>query len=96
MYVSPNDAPSLSFTFIVLRNITSHSVQIGGFRKEAVDLSSTTQAKFFDTVVLIAGAIIMTLYKGLLLVSSPLKSDISQNLLVQPSNCGSWRYLSSN
>lgn len=53
---------------------------------EAVDLSITTQAKFIGTVVSIAGAIIMTLYKGPTILSSLLKSEISQNLLVQPSN----------
>ncbi|XP_023740263.1 WAT1-related protein At5g40230 [Lactuca sativa] len=56
------------------------------FRMETVDLSITTQAKFIGTVVSIAGAIIMTLYKGPTILSSLLKSEISQNLLVQPSN----------
>lgn len=55
-------------------------------RMEAIDLSSTTLAKFIGTVVLITGAIIITLYKGPPILSSPLKSQIPQNLLVQPSN----------
>lgn len=46
------------------------------FRMETVDLSITTQAKFIGTVVSIAGAIIMTLYKGPTILSSLLKSEM--------------------
>ncbi|KAL7607774.1 hypothetical protein Lser_V15G11452 [Lactuca serriola] len=53
---------------------------------EAFDLSLTTQAKFIGTVVSIAGAIIITLYKGPSILSSSLKSEISQHLLVKPSD----------
>nr|KAJ0218401.1 hypothetical protein LSAT_V11C300121000 [Lactuca sativa] len=56
------------------------------FRMEAFDLSLTTQAKFIGTVVSIAGAIIITLYKGPSILSSSLKSEISQHLLVKPSD----------
>lgn len=56
-------------------------------RMEVMNIkSSTTQAKFIGTVVSIAGAIIMTLYQGPAILSSPLKSEISKNLLAQPSN----------
>ena len=54
---------------------------------EAVNFGSkTTQAKFIGTVVSIAGAILVTLYKGLPIIPSPLKSEISKHVLVQPSN----------
>ncbi|KAJ0798903.1 hypothetical protein HanLR1_Chr00c2495g0846201 [Helianthus annuus] len=46
----------------------------------------TTQAKFIGTVVSIAGAIIMTLYQGPPIISSQLKSNISNNLLGPSSN----------
>lgn len=56
-------------------------------RMEAVNFgSSTTQAKSIGTVVSIAGAILVTLYKGPPIIPSPLKSEISKHLLVQPSN----------
>lgn len=57
------------------------------FRMEAIKFgSSTTQAKLIGTIVSIAGAIVVTLYKGPTILSSTLKSIISKNLLVQPSN----------
>ncbi|XP_024993993.1 WAT1-related protein At5g40230-like isoform X2 [Cynara cardunculus var. scolymus] len=56
-------------------------------RMEAVNFgSSTTQAKFIGTVVSIAGAILVTLYKGPSIIPSTLKSEIPKHLLVQPSN----------
>nr|XP_043638985.1 WAT1-related protein At5g40230-like [Erigeron canadensis] len=48
--------------------------------------SATTQAKFIGTVVSIAGAVIMTLYQGPPILSSTLESELTKNLLVQPSN----------
>nr|XP_043608824.1 WAT1-related protein At3g28050-like [Erigeron canadensis] len=57
------------------------------FGLEAVNSGkNTTHAKFIGTIVSIAGAIIVTLYKGPTLLSSPLKSENLKNLLVQPSN----------
>ncbi|GJR69048.1 WAT1-related protein isoform X1 [Tanacetum coccineum] len=56
-------------------------------RMEAADFrSKTTLAKSIGTVVSIAGAIIMTLYKGPAILPSTLKSEITNNLLAQPSN----------
>ncbi|GKD87258.1 WAT1-related protein [Tanacetum coccineum] len=57
------------------------------FRMEAINLgSSTTQAKFIGTVVSIAGAILVTLYKGPAILSYSLQSQTTTHLLVQPSN----------
>ena len=54
---------------------------------EAADFrSKTTLAKSIDTVVSIAGAIVMTLYTGPAILHSTLKSEITNNLLAQPSN----------
>ena len=55
---------------------------------EAADFrSKTTLAKSIDTVVSIAGAIVMTLYTGpAIILPSTLKSEITNNLLAQPSN----------
>ncbi|XP_071696055.1 WAT1-related protein At4g15540-like isoform X1 [Rutidosis leptorrhynchoides] len=56
-------------------------------RMEAINIkTSTTQAKFIGTVVSITGAIIVTLYKGPTLLSSPLSSEFLNRVLVQPSN----------
>ncbi|MFS8031583.1 putative EamA domain-containing protein [Helianthus anomalus] len=57
------------------------------FRMEVINIKHlTTQAKFIGTVVSIAGAIIMTLYQGPPIISSQLKSNISNNLLGPSSN----------
>ncbi|XP_071704707.1 WAT1-related protein At5g40230-like [Rutidosis leptorrhynchoides] len=54
-------------------------------RKETININSfSTRVKFIGTVVTISGAIIITLYKGLPILSPPLKSEISKHL--QPSN----------
>ncbi|XP_042756087.1 WAT1-related protein At5g40230 isoform X3 [Lactuca sativa] len=74
------------YPLLLLQRHCSTSPQTDGFRMEAFDLSLTTQAKFIGTVVSIAGAIIITLYKGPSILSSSLKSEISQHLLVKPSD----------
>ncbi|XP_071704709.1 WAT1-related protein At4g15540-like [Rutidosis leptorrhynchoides] len=54
-------------------------------RMETININSfSTRAKFIGTVVTISGAIIITLYKGLPILSPPLKSEISKH--IQPSN----------
>lgn len=57
------------------------------FRMEKLDWrSSTTVAKSFGTIVSIAGAFIVTYYKGIPLVSMPSTSNPSHQLLLQQSN----------
>ncbi|KAI7746996.1 hypothetical protein M8C21_011751 [Ambrosia artemisiifolia] len=65
------------FTFILAIICRMEIIQFG---------SSATQAKFIGTVVSVAGAIMVTLYKGPPILSSPLKSEILKNLTAQPSN----------
>ncbi|KAF5764294.1 putative EamA domain-containing protein [Helianthus annuus] len=65
------------FTFILAIICRMETFQLG---------SSATRAKFIGTVVSVAGAIMVTLYKGPAILSSPLKSEIVKNLSGQPSN----------
>ncbi|KAL8228926.1 hypothetical protein R6Q57_013826 [Mikania cordata] len=65
------------FTFILAVICRMETIKFG---------SSTTQAKFIGTVVSVAGAIMVTLYKGPPILSAHLKSEISKNLIGQPSN----------
>ncbi|KAK9064509.1 hypothetical protein SSX86_015891 [Deinandra increscens subsp. villosa] len=65
------------FTFILAIICRMETIKFG---------SSATQAKFIGTVVSVAGAIVVTLYKGPPILSSPLKSEILKNLIGQPSN----------
>lgn len=56
---------------------------------ERLDLrSKSSQAKFVGTMVLIAGGLVVTLYKGLPVAGSPTSTDKLQNLLLLlgPSN----------
>lgn len=71
---------------LLLLNIQTHLVHVGGFRMEAMHIRRlTTQAKFIGTIVSIAGAIIMTLYQGPSIISS--SSELSsKRLLGQSSN----------
>ncbi|KAG8653989.1 WAT1-related protein At3g28050 isoform X2 [Manihot esculenta] len=58
-------------------------------RMERLDLrSKSSQAKFVGTMVLIAGGLVVTLYKGLPIAGSPTSTDKLQNLLLLlgPSN----------
>ncbi|KAI3824911.1 hypothetical protein L1987_06384 [Smallanthus sonchifolius] len=56
-------------------------------RMETISFGSlVTQAKFIGTVVSVAGAIMVTLYEGPQILSSPLKSEILKNLIGLPSN----------
>jgi len=57
------------------------------FRMEKVDFrSSSTLAKTIGTVVSIAGAFIVALYKGPTIITNPSLSNLTNNLLTQPSN----------
>lgn len=59
----------------------------GCFRMEKLDWrSSNSQAKIIGTIISISGAFIVTLYKGLPLLMTPLHSNSSHKLLVQMSN----------
>ncbi|CAH1423405.1 unnamed protein product [Lactuca virosa] len=53
---------------------------------EEFDLRLSTHAKFIDTVMSIAGAIIVTFYKGPSILSSSSKPEISQHFLVLASD----------
>ena len=62
-------------------------IQLGCFRMEKLDSrSSNSQAKIIGTIISISGAFIVTLYKGLPLLMTPLHSNSSHKLLVQMSN----------
>ncbi|KAI7747000.1 hypothetical protein M8C21_011755 [Ambrosia artemisiifolia] len=66
------------FTFILAIICRMETIQFGS--------SSTQAAKFIGTVVSVAGAIMVTLYKGPPILSSPIKSEMLKNLIKQPSN----------
>ncbi|KAM4109917.1 hypothetical protein ACJW30_03G155800 [Castanea mollissima] len=82
LYSSPTLATAIlnlipAFTFILA--IT--------FRMEKLDWrSSNGQAKIIGTIISISGAFVVTLYKGLPLLMTPLHSNSSHKLLVQMSN----------
>ncbi|XP_076945059.1 WAT1-related protein At3g28050-like [Bidens hawaiensis] len=64
------------FTFILAIICRMEKIKFG---------SSVTSAKFIGTIVSVAGAIMVTLYKGPPIISSPLESEITKNLSAQPS-----------
>ncbi|KAL0004147.1 hypothetical protein SO802_011708 [Lithocarpus litseifolius] len=82
LYSSPTLATAIlnlipAFTFILA--VT--------FRMEKLDWrSSNSQVKIIGTIISISGAFIVTLYKGLPLLMTPLHSNSSHKLLVQMSN----------